>query len=67
MSDENVQIVLDGAAAFNRGDLDAWFEFWTDDLDHRAAEGALDDQGPIQGKEALRAYGLTHPMLQAGH
>ncbi len=56
MSQENVEIVLDAAAAYNRGDLATWLEYFTDDIDHRAAEGALDDDGPIHGKEALRAY-----------
>ena len=56
MSQENVEIVRDAAVAFNRGDLDAWFEYWADDIDYRAAEGALDDRGPMQGKDAVRAY-----------
>jgi len=56
MSQENVQIVIDGVAAYNRGDLDALSEQWTDDIDHRAAEGAIDDRGPIHGKDAMRAY-----------
>ena len=56
MSKENVQIVRDAVAAFNRGDLDAWLEFLSDDIDYRAVEGALDDAGPIQGKEAMRAF-----------
>jgi ketosteroid isomerase-like protein len=56
MSQENINTVRDSAAAFNRGDLDAWLEFWTDDIDYRAAEGAPDDPGPIQDKDALRAY-----------
>ena len=56
MSQENVEIVREAAAAFNRGDLDAWFEYLADDIDYRAIEGALDDQGPIQGKAALRAH-----------
>ena len=56
MSQQNVEIVRDAAAAFNRGDLDAWFEYWADDIDYRAAEGALDDRGPMQGKDAVRAY-----------
>ena len=56
MSQENVEIVREAAAAFNRGDLDAWLEYVADDIDHRAVEGALDDQGPIQGKDAVRAY-----------
>ena len=56
MSEENVEIVREAAAAFNRGDLDAWLQYAADDIDHRAVEGALDDQGPIQGKDAVRAY-----------
>lgn len=56
MSEENVKAVRDAAAAFNRGDLDTWFEFWTDDIDYRAVEGAPDDHGPIHGRDALRGY-----------
>ena len=56
MSQENVAIVRDAAAAFNRGGLDAWLEYWTDDIDYRAVEGALDDRGPMHGKDAVRAY-----------
>ena len=56
MSEENFEIVRRAAAAANRGDLDAWLEYWTDDLDFRGAEGALDDRGPIHGKDALRAF-----------
>ena len=55
-SQENVKTVLDTTAAFNRGDLDAWIEYWADDIDYRAVEGAVDDQGPIHGKDAYRAY-----------
>jgi ketosteroid isomerase-like protein len=56
MSQENVEIVRAAAAAYNRSDLDALAEYWTEDIDHRAAEGALDDPGPIHGKDAVRAY-----------
>jgi uncharacterized protein len=56
MSQENVKTTRDATAAFNRGDLDSWLEYCTDDIDYRAAEGALDDRGPIHGTEALRAY-----------
>jgi ketosteroid isomerase-like protein len=56
MSQENVEIVRDAAMTFNRGDLDAWFEYLADDIDYRAIEGALDDRGPIQGKAAMRAH-----------
>jgi ketosteroid isomerase-like protein len=56
MSQENVEIVADTIAAFNRGDLDAGSDYWTDDLDYRSAQGAPDDPGPIHGKEAMRTY-----------
>ena len=56
MSGENVNSVRDAAEAFNRGDLDTWVEYWADDIDYRAIEGAPDDQGPVHGKDALRAY-----------
>jgi ketosteroid isomerase-like protein len=56
MSEENVKAVRDAAAAFNRGDLDTCSEFWTDDIDYRAVEGAIDDRGPMHGKAAVRAY-----------
>src|SRR5512141_1079118 len=59
MSEENVKTVRDAFVAYNRGDLDAFLdEYWTDDIDYRAAEGALDDHGPIQGKDAPRAEAL---------
>ena len=48
--------VRDVVAAFNRGDLDTWLEYFTDDVDYRAVEGAPDDHGPMHGKNALRAY-----------
>jgi ketosteroid isomerase-like protein len=56
MSQENVEIVRSMFEAANRGDPDAWLEYWTDDIDYRAAEGAPDDHGPIKGKDALRAF-----------
>ena len=56
MSQEKVENVGDAAAAFNRGDLNAWWEYWAEDIDYRAVEGAPDDHGPIQGKEAMREY-----------
>jgi ketosteroid isomerase-like protein len=56
MSEQNARTVRNAAAAFNRGDLDTWAQCWADDVDYRAIEGAPDDQGPIHGKDALRAY-----------
>jgi ketosteroid isomerase-like protein len=56
MTQENVEIVKAAYEAFARGGLDRFIEHWTDDLDHRAIEGALDDRGPIHGKAAMQAY-----------
>jgi ketosteroid isomerase-like protein len=57
MSQENVELVRDAVVAYNRGDLDAFLdEYWADDIDYRAAEGAPDDHGPIHGKAEMRAY-----------
>jgi ketosteroid isomerase-like protein len=56
MSEENVRVVQAAADAFNRDGVDGWLEYFTDDVDHRAAEGAIDDRGPIHGKDAMRAY-----------
>jgi ketosteroid isomerase-like protein len=56
MSEENVETIRDAAEAFNRGDLDTWLGYVSDDIDYRAVEGAPDDHGPIRDKNALRAY-----------
>ena len=56
MSKENVGVVQAATDAFARDGVDGWLEYFTDDVDYRAAEGAIDDRGPIHGKDALRAY-----------
>ena len=56
MSQENVEIVRDAVVAYNRGDLYTLLAYCADDIDYRAVEGALDDRGPIHGKDAVRAY-----------
>jgi ketosteroid isomerase-like protein len=56
MSNENVGVVEAATAAFARDGVDGWLEYFTDDVDYRAAEGAIDDRGPIHGRDALRAY-----------
>jgi ketosteroid isomerase-like protein len=56
MSQANVEIVEAALNALTRDGLDAFAEYLTDDVDHRAIEGSVDDRGPIEGKEAARAY-----------
>lgn len=55
MSEENVEVVKDALDAFGRGGLDAMADYWTEDVEHRAVEGAIDDRGPMHGKAAVRA------------
>jgi ketosteroid isomerase-like protein len=56
MSQENVAVVRASFQAFEEGGLDAMAEFWAADINWRAMEGALDDVGEMQGREALRRY-----------
>ena len=56
MSQENVEVVRAAVDAFGREGIDGVSDHWTEDIDHRAAEGAVDDRGPIEGKDAMRAY-----------
>jgi ketosteroid isomerase-like protein len=56
MSEENVAVVQAALNAFARDGLDGFAEYWADDIEWRAVEGALDDRGPIHGKAEMRAY-----------
>jgi ketosteroid isomerase-like protein len=56
MSRENVEVVGAAYEAFAERGVDGFLEYLTEDVDHRAIEGALDDRGPMHGKEAARAY-----------
>ena len=42
--------------AYDRGGVDGLAEFWHPDIKWRAAEGALDDVGLMEGPDALRDY-----------
>jgi ketosteroid isomerase-like protein len=56
MSQENVEVVKLAYEAFVRGGLDGYMAHFTDDVDYRAVVGAIDDIGPIHGKDAVRAW-----------
>jgi len=56
MSQENVELVRRYYEAFARGGFDRLKEYWSDDLDHRAAKDGIDDPGPILGKDAMRKH-----------
>ncbi len=56
MSQENVEIVRDSWRAFARSGLDAMAEYWDAEISWRAIEGAPDDIGEIEGRDALRRY-----------
>ena len=54
MSQENVELVLKGAEAWNRGDMDAWFDLFDDDVVLRAAEGW--PERVLYGKDEVRSF-----------
>ena len=54
MSQENVDLVLKGAEDWNRGDMDAWFALFADDVALRAAEGW--PERDFRGKDAVRSF-----------
>src|SRR5436190_19014024 len=54
MSQENVEIVRQYFPAYDRSGVDGLAEFWHPDINWRAAEGALDDVGLMEGHDALR-------------
>ena len=59
MGDEDVRLFRSWAQQLAETDspLDFSYEYiWAPDIDHRAAEGAPDDVGPIIGRDAMRAY-----------
>ena len=56
MSEEKIEIARRALEAYDRGGLDGLAEFWHRDIKWRAAEGALDDVGLMEGPDALRDY-----------
>ena len=55
MSRERVERVLDGYAAFNRGDLDAAVDGFGEDMDWVVPD-ILPDPGPFRGPQAIRQF-----------
>jgi ketosteroid isomerase-like protein len=54
MSQENVEMVLKAAEDWNRGDMDAWFGLFADDVVLRAAKGW--PERDFRGKDAVRSF-----------
>jgi ketosteroid isomerase-like protein len=56
MSQENVEVLRQYFPAYDRNGVDGLAEFWHPDINWRAAEGALDDVGLMEGPAAIRDY-----------
>ena len=56
MSEENVAALRSVFAAWASGGLDDFADRWAPEIEWRAQEGAIDDRGPLHGKDACRAY-----------
>ena len=56
MSEAKLDPIRRAVDAFADGGLDAFAEFWDEDIDWRAIEGAPDDVGVMHGRAALLRY-----------
>jgi ketosteroid isomerase-like protein len=56
MSQQSSQVIKHAYDAWHLDGLDAFIEYWAEDVRWRSIEGAPDDRGPIQGRAAVRAY-----------
>jgi ketosteroid isomerase-like protein len=56
VSQENLEVVRRLWQAYADGGLDGLSEFFDEDIDWRAIEGAPDDVGGIRGIDAMRRY-----------
>ena len=56
MSQENVELVLAHVAAYNAGDIDAWAEFLSPDVESFPDASAFPEPGPLRGRDEYRAW-----------
>ena len=56
MSAENVEVVRASWEGWNGEGMDALSRHWHPEITWRAIEGAPDDVGPMEGRDAVRAY-----------
>ena len=66
MSQESVDIVRRSWSAFVEGGLDSLEEFWSEDIEWRAIEGAPDDVGEIRGRLQCAATTKTGSTRSTG-
>ena len=53
---ESTEVIRRAYDAWHSDGLDAFIEYWADDVRWRSIEGAPDDRGPMHGQADLRAY-----------
>jgi ketosteroid isomerase-like protein len=56
MSEQSSQVIKRAYDAWHLDGLDAFIEYWAEDVRWRSIEGAPDDRGPMHGRAAVRAY-----------
>jgi ketosteroid isomerase-like protein len=56
VAEGNAKVVADSLQALADGGLAAMAEYWDDEIDWRAIEGAPDDVGEMHGRERVRRY-----------
>jgi ketosteroid isomerase-like protein len=53
---ESTDVIRRAYDAWHREGLDAFIEFWAEDVRWRSIEGAPDDRGPMHGRADVRSY-----------
>jgi ketosteroid isomerase-like protein len=56
MSRQNVEVIERAYEAWHQSGLDAFMEYWEEDVRWHSIEGAPDDRGPMHGRAAVRAF-----------
>jgi ketosteroid isomerase-like protein len=55
-SQESLEVIKRAYRAWHEEGLDAFTQYWAEDVRWRSIEGAPDDRGPMNGRAAVRAY-----------
>jgi ketosteroid isomerase-like protein len=53
---ESTDMIRRAYDAWHRDGIEAFIEFWAEDVRWRSIEGAPDDRGPMRGRAEIRSY-----------
>jgi ketosteroid isomerase-like protein len=56
VSQENVELIVAGVAAFNTGDVEAFIDFMAPDVETLPDSSVFPEAGPLRGRDAYRTF-----------